>query len=102
MGRTIMPDDDTTALGHPVVMLSHRYWQSRFAGDPSILNKTMVVNGHNFTVIGVAARGFDGIEPGSVTEVFVPVTMKGWITPTARAWKSSRTAAAPGSRFSGG
>jgi predicted permease len=81
MGRTILPDDDTSALGHPVVMLSYRYWQTRLAGDPSVLNKTMVVNGHNFTVIGVAARGFDGIEPGSVTEIFAPVTMKAWMTP---------------------
>lgn len=64
-------------------MLSYRYWQSRFAADPAILNQTMVVNGHNFTVIGVAARGFDGIEPGSVTELFVPVTMKAWMTPNA-------------------
>ena len=81
MGRTITPDDDTAVLGHPVVMLSHRYWQSRFAGDPTILNKTMVLNGHNFTVIGVAARGFDGIEPGSVTDLFVPIKMKAWMTP---------------------
>ena len=41
----------------------------------------MVLNGHNFTVIGVAARGFDGIEPGSVTDLFVPVMMKAWMTP---------------------
>ena len=81
LGRTITPDDDTTLLGHPVVMLSYRYWKSRFAGDPSILNKTMVLNGHNFTVVGVAARGFDGVEPGSVTELFVPVAMKTWLTP---------------------
>jgi predicted permease len=81
VGRTIAPDDDATVLGHPVVMLSYRYWQTRFGGDPSVLNKNMVVNGHNFTVIGVAARGFDGIEPGSVTELFVPVTMKAWMTP---------------------
>lgn len=81
VGRTITPEDDTTVLGHPVVMLSYRYWQTRFAANPSILNQTMVVNGHNFTVIGVSARGFDGIEPGSVTELFVPVTMKAWMTP---------------------
>jgi len=80
-GRTIAPDDDTNVLGHPVVVLSYAYWQTRFAGDPSVLNKTVVVNGHNFTVIGVAARGFDGIEPGSVTQLFVPVTMKAWMTP---------------------
>ena len=83
IGRTIAPDDDTTVLGRPVVVLSYRYWQSRFAGDPSVLNKTMVLNGHNFTVIGVSGRGFDGIEPGSVTELFMPITMKPWIMQNA-------------------
>lgn len=79
IGRTVAPDDDTTQLGRAVVVLSYRYWQSRFAGDPSVLNKTMVLNGHNFTVIGVAGRGFDGIEPGSATQLFMPITMKPWI-----------------------
>jgi len=83
IGRTIAPDDDTTVLGRPVVVLSYRYWQSRFAGDPSVLNKTMVLNGHNFTVIGVSGRGFDGIEPGSVTQLFMPITMKPWIMQNA-------------------
>jgi predicted permease len=91
VGRTISPDDDTTILGHPVAMLSYRYWQTRFAGDPSVLNKTMVLNGHNFTVIGVAARGFDGLEPGSVTELFVPVTMKTWMTPNWDDMKDRRS-----------
>ncbi|MGA2184855.1 MAG: ABC transporter permease [Bryobacteraceae bacterium] len=91
VGRTIASDDDTTIPGHPVVMLSYRYWQTRFAGDPSILNKTMVLNGHNFTVIGVAARGFDGIEPGSVTELFMPVTMKAWMTPNWDDMKDRRS-----------
>lgn len=83
IGRTVAPDDDSTMLGHPVVVLSYRYWQNRFAGDPSVLNKTMVVNGHNFTVIGVAGRGFDGIEPGSVSQLFVPMTMQPWMMPNA-------------------
>ncbi len=85
VGRTIAPEDDTIALGRPVVMLSYRYWQSRFAGNPAILNQTMVVNGHNFTVIGGGARGFDGIEPGAATQLFVPVTMKAWMMPNGGA-----------------
>lgn len=83
IGRTIVPDDDATVLGHPVAVLSYRYWQSRFGGDPSVLNRTMILNGHNFTVIGVARRGFDGIEPGSATQIFVPLTMKSWIMQSA-------------------
>jgi predicted permease len=83
IGRTIAPDDDTTVLGRPVVVLSYRYWQNRFAGDPSVLNKPMILNGHTFTVIGVSGRGFDGIEPGSVTQLFMPITMKPWIMQNA-------------------
>ena len=83
IGRTFAPDDDTTVLGRPVVVLSYRYWQNRFAGDPSVLNKAMILNGHNFTVIGVSGRGFDGIEPGSVTELFVPIAMQPWIMQNA-------------------
>jgi predicted permease len=79
IGRTIAPEDDTTLLGRPVVVLSYQYWQNRFGGDPAVLNKTMILNGHNFTVIGVAGRGFSGIEPGSVTQLFTPITMKPWI-----------------------
>ncbi|HUA63016.1 MAG TPA: ABC transporter permease [Verrucomicrobiae bacterium] len=83
IGRTVAPDDDTSVLGRPVVVLSYRYWQNRFAGDPSVLNSTMILNGHNFTVIGVSGRGFDGIEPGSVTQLFLPITMKPWILQNA-------------------
>ncbi len=84
LGRTLTPADDAQILGHPVAMLSYRYWQTRFGGSLAVLNQTMIVNGHNFTVIGVAARGFDGIEPGSATAVFVPVTMKPWIVPSGQ------------------
>jgi len=45
VGRTIAPDDDAAVLGRPVVVLSHRYWQTRFAGDPSVLNRTIVLDG---------------------------------------------------------
>ena len=64
MGRTFTPDDDRIPDGHPVMMLSYSYWKTRFAGDPSIAGKTVIMNGHNFTVVGVAQKGFDGVELG--------------------------------------
>jgi predicted permease len=81
-GRTFTPDDDRLPGGHPVVMLSHAYWKTRFAGNPTVVGKTMIVNGHSYTVVGVAERGFDGLEFGFPTKVFVPVMMKAQITPT--------------------
>ena len=76
IGRTLTPDDDRIPNGHPVMMLSYSYWKSRFAGDPSIAGKTVVMNGHNYTVIGVAQKGFDGMELGYSTQVFLPIMMR--------------------------
>jgi predicted permease len=81
VGRTITPDDDRVAGAHPVAVLSHAFWTSRFASDPSVVGQTMVLNGHTFTIIGVARAGFEGVEVGRVTQVFVPITMKAQITP---------------------
>ena len=75
LGRTFTPDDDRIPGGHPLLVLSYAFWKSRFAGDPSILGKTVLLNGHNFTVIGVAQPGFDGVELGRIAQVFVPIMM---------------------------
>ena len=82
LGRTIGEDDDRTPGGHPVAVLSHRYWRSRFNADPSMLNSTITINGHPYTVIGVARAGFDGVEVGRQTQIFAPLMMKPQITPT--------------------
>ncbi|HTB20637.1 MAG TPA: ABC transporter permease, partial [Bryobacteraceae bacterium] len=65
IGRTLTPDDDRLQDAHPVAVLSYAYWQSRFAKDQSIVGKTVAVNGHNFTVVGVAQKGFDGVDLGN-------------------------------------
>ncbi len=84
LGRTVTPDDDRIPGGHPVAMLSYSYWQTRFASDPSIIGKNIDVNAYNYTVIGVAQPGFDGIELGHTTQVFVPLMMQPQIMPD---WK---------------
>lgn len=80
-GRLLTPSDDTTAGGHPVAVLSYSFWENRFSGSPGILGKTVVINGRNMTVIGVAQQGFDGVEPGRATKLFIPIMMKAQITP---------------------
>src|SRR5260221_9900253 len=47
-------------LSPPVAVLSHRVWQTTYGGDPSVIGSTFVVEGHPFTVIGVAPAGFFG------------------------------------------
>lgn len=75
-GRTFTPEDDRIPSGHPIIILSYDYWRTRFAADRSILGKTIVVNGHAMTVLGVAEQGFDGVELGRATKIFVPIMME--------------------------
>jgi len=79
LGRAFTPEDDRTPLGHPLVMLTYDYWRQRFGGDPGIVGKNLIVNGHNMTVVGVAQPGFDGVELGYTTQIFIPIMMEEWI-----------------------
>ena len=58
-GRVFTEDDDKPA-SPPVIMLSHHTWQSTYGADPSVVGSTFMLDGHPFTVIGVAAPGFFG------------------------------------------
>jgi len=81
VGRTLAPDDDRTIGGHPVAVLAHGFWVGRFGADPGVVGRDIVVNGHGYTVVGVAQRGFEGVELGRPAQLFVPVTMKAQLTP---------------------
>src|SRR5712692_10242946 len=81
LGRTLTPEDDRAPGAHPETVLSHGYWTRRFGNDPSVLNKTIVVNGLPLTVVGVARAGFSGIQPGRSADLFVPMMMKAQMTP---------------------
>ncbi|MPY86537.1 MAG: FtsX-like permease family protein [Luteitalea sp.] len=80
-GRLFTPEDDRVPGGHAVAVLGYRYWQSRFAGDPSVVGRTIAINDHAFTVIGVTEPGFDGMNLGHAAQVFVPMMMKAEMTP---------------------
>ena len=58
-GRVFTPDDDRPGAP-PVMVLSHRVWQTTYASDPSVVGSTFVAEGHPFTVIGIAPPGFFG------------------------------------------
>jgi predicted permease len=81
LGRTLTAEDDREAAGHPVVMLSHAFWKSGFAGDPGVIGRTLIVNGHNMTVVGVAQADFAGVQLEFIPQIFVPVMMKAQMTP---------------------
>ena len=80
-GRVFDPSDDAAQGGHPVVVLSHRYWRERWRADPSAVGASIRVNNHPMTIVGVAREGFDGTNLGSATAVFVPIMMQAQVTP---------------------
>ena len=75
VGRLLGEQDDAVPGGHPVVVLSHDYWQRRFASDPAIVGRTFRMDRGLYEIVGVAAKGFTGTEPGAVTDFFVPAMM---------------------------
>ena len=76
LGRGFLPEEDRTPNTHPVVVFSHNFWQRRFAGDPSIVGRTVTLNGRAFTVIGVAPPGFRGTEAYLNLDLCVPMMMQ--------------------------
>ncbi|HVH72208.1 MAG TPA: ABC transporter permease [Candidatus Dormibacteraeota bacterium] len=76
LGRAFTPEDDRVPLGHPLVMLTYDYWRQRFGGDAGIVGKNLIVNGHGMTVAGVVQPGFDGVELGFTTKIFIPIMME--------------------------
>jgi putative ABC transport system permease protein len=79
-GRAFLPEEDTTPNGHPVVVISDNFWQRRFGGDPSIVGRTVTLNGIAYTVIGIAPPEFRGTEPYLNLDLWVPMAMQPSVT----------------------
>src|SRR5262249_55377106 len=75
LGRLFTPDEDRVASGAPLAVLGYDYWQSRFGGDRDIVGQGMLLNNHRLTIVGVAPRGFDGMEAMFRTQIYVPIVM---------------------------
>jgi predicted permease len=81
LGRMLQDSDSAVEGGNPVVVLGYGYWKKRFGGDGGVLNQSLVVNSQLMTIVGVAQAGFNGIQPGEIPDVYIPITMKALITP---------------------
>jgi predicted permease len=74
-------EDDRKYQGHPVVVLSYDYWNTRFARDPGVLGKKILVNDSPMEIVGVSAKGFAGLDPAQSPQIRVPVLMKEAMVP---------------------
>jgi macrolide transport system ATP-binding/permease protein len=84
LGRTFGTETDGALGWRPVVVLSHGFWRRRFGADPGLVGQTILLNGRQFTVIGVMPEGFHGTWPFGITpEAWAPVTMWPQLRPGA-------------------
>jgi predicted permease len=81
LGRTVLPADETTAGQSPVAVIGYDYWRSRFALDPGVIGKHILLNNAAYTIIGVTEPEFYGVQPGRRIDVSVPLTTISLINP---------------------
>jgi predicted permease len=80
LGRPFLETDCSAPGANPVAVMSDELWRTQFAADPNILGKTISLNRTKFTVIGVAASGFRGLDPWP-SQFWVPLTMQEALEP---------------------
>lgn len=86
-GRMFAPEEDSTPGTHPVVILSESLWADRFGGDRSLVGRTVTLNGHPFTVIGVAPPSAPAPDLSSEPQLWVPLMMHDVVLPSFRIGK---------------
>lgn len=79
-GRGFTADDEKDHA--PLAVISNDYWTRRFARNPDVLGTTLYVNGVGLTIVGIAARGFEGLEAGRLTDFWIPLQSR----PELNAW----------------
>ena len=88
-GRFFQPDEDDTASPSAVVVLGDAFWRSQFGADPAIIGKSVMISNEPHMVIGIAPRGFTGVELGRV-DVWTPMSYasQGTATNWPRSWNA--------------
>jgi predicted permease len=74
LGRGFLPSENVDGA-EPFVVISYRLWQERFSGSAGVLGKTLPINSHDYTIVGVAPAIFQGSSTGLRTELWFPLVM---------------------------
>lgn len=76
LGRTVSESDDRAENAGPVAVASYAWFQRQLNGDPSALGKTIRIQSHDYTLVGVARPGFSGYTVGQSTDLWIPLSME--------------------------
>jgi predicted permease len=74
VGRLFLPSEGETLGQDPVLVLGYDYWQQKFKGDPNVVGRSVSLDGHPVTIIGVAPQGFHGMQPFLSMAAYVPLS----------------------------
>jgi predicted permease len=75
LGRSFLPTAPNERLGTPEAILGYDLWQKQFDADPSIVGRTVQINLHPYTIVGVAPKGFQGCKSGLRSDIWIPLGM---------------------------
>ncbi|MDQ5977200.1 MAG: hypothetical protein QG602_172 [Verrucomicrobiota bacterium] len=75
LGRTFLPEEDLKPGGHPVLVISEQLWRRRFQASPAVIGKTVEINRHGFTIVGVAPASFHGDVAALQCDFWAPTMM---------------------------
>jgi predicted permease len=91
-GRLLATSDDVTPGAHPVAVISHRLWRTRFAERPGIVGTQVRLNGTLFTIVGVAPQDFPGPQLGTIRDIYVPMMMQALMRPPRAGFSGEQNA----------
>jgi putative ABC transport system permease protein len=75
LGRLFMQQDDTQKNANPVTVVSYNFWRTHLGSARDVVGQTILINGHTFTILGVAPANFDSAIGGYKPNLFIPVSM---------------------------
>ncbi|HEV8366342.1 MAG TPA: ABC transporter permease [Pyrinomonadaceae bacterium] len=91
LGRTFAPEEGRSQNDAPVVVLGHKLWERRFNSDPSIVGRTIYMNGQLFTVIGVGPEKFEGVKFAIRQDFWIPLMMQTKLNGGDPSWEKERS-----------
>jgi len=84
LGRGFLPAEEQKPGGAPVVLISYGLWQTHFGADRSVIGRTIEINRHPYTIVGVTPPAFQGCKTGLRSDVWIPLVMDRFV------WGSNR------------
>jgi putative ABC transport system permease protein len=81
LGRLLASSDDRPGCAAPAAVLAYAFWQRQYGGDPSVIGRTVTLDGHPFEIVGVTPRRFVGLEVGRTFDLATPICAERILNP---------------------